>query len=225
MACSCKCGSGGGVFVGLITTVVATGIAVYTMKHMRESRGNEQGVATTLAAASNPARADDPAYVLGYTMSRIDGESEELRAYAGSVVLIVNTASKCGLTPQYAGLEALYEAKKGQGFVVLGFPANNFGNQEPGTNEEIAAFCAQNYGVSFPMFAKISVKGEDIHPLYARLTGQPAPIGGEIAWNFDKFLVDRSGRVVARFGPRTAPNDAALNEAIDRLLKGEPVGG
>lgn len=157
--------------------------------------------------------------VLGFTMKRLNGSEESLGAYKGKVILIVNTASKCGLTPQYKGLESLYEAKKDAGFVILGFPANNFMGQEPGTDAEISEFCAKNYGVTFPMFSKISVKGADQHPLYKTLTGLPEPLGGEIKWNFDKFLVDKSGKVVARFGPKTAPDDKDLVAKIDELVK------
>jgi len=158
------------------------------------------------------------ANVLDHTVTTIEGEPRALNAYAGDVVLIVNTASKCGLTPQYEGLQALYESHKDEGFVVLGFPANNFGNQEPGSDDEIETFCEQRYGVSFPMFSKISVKGDDIHPLYKQLTGMPEPIGGEVQWNFQKYVVDRDGRVVAKFGPRTAPDDPELVGLIESLL-------
>ncbi|TVQ63069.1 MAG: glutathione peroxidase [Phycisphaerales bacterium] len=163
--------------------------------------------------------------VLDFTMNRIDGTPQDLAEFRGDVVLIVNTASRCGMTPQYRGLEDLYREKKDEGFVVLGFPANNFMGQEPGTDEDIAAFCERNYGVTFPLFSKIIVKGDDMHPLYKRLTSQPAPVGGEIQWNFDKFLVDRQGRVVARFGPRTAPTDPAFVEAVEGLLAEASVGG
>jgi glutathione peroxidase len=175
----------------------------------------EPGDKPTEGAVAKPA---DP-YVLTYTMKDIAGKDQDLSQYKGSVVLIVNVASKCGYTPQYKGLEALYRAKKEAGLVVLGFPANNFGAQEPGTEEEIAQFCKSKYDVTFPMFAKVSVKGEDIVPLYAQLTSQPAPIGGAISWNFNKFLVDRAGKVVARFDSRTQPDDAAMLNRIEELLK------
>ena len=146
----------------------------------------------------------------------ITGEEETLAAHAGKVLLIVNVASKCGLTPQYDGLEALYRSYGDKGFEVLGFPANDFGAQEPGTNEEIATFCRTNFSVDFPMFAKISVKEPDQHPLYAELVKtEPA---GPISWNFEKFLVGRDGAVIARFGPRVAPDDAALVGAIEEAL-------
>ncbi len=156
--------------------------------------------------------------VLQFTMPRIDGTEEPLERYRGNVLLLVNVASKCGLTPQYAALQALYEKYRGQGFEILGFPANDFMGQEPGTNEEIAQFCDLNYGVTFPLFAKISVKGEGMHPLYRVLTSLPEPIGGEVLWNFQKYLVDRDGNVVAKFDPRTAPDAPEVIEAIEQLL-------
>ncbi len=149
---------------------------------------------------------------------KIDGSAASLGDYEGSVALIVNVASACGLTPQYTGLEELYEAYRDKGFTILGFPANDFGAQEPGTNEEIATFCTTNFAVDFPMFAKISVKEPDQHPLYAELVKtEPA---GPIAWNFEKFLVGRDGAMIARFGPRTPPDDPALVAAIEAALAG-----
>jgi glutathione peroxidase len=156
--------------------------------------------------------------VLDYKMKRLDGSEQSLRDYEGQVLLLVNVASKCGLTPQYDGLEKLYAKYKGKGFSVLGFPANDFMAQEPGTDAQIAEFCRTTYGVDFPMFSKITVKGEGKHPLYQELTGMPAPIGGEVAWNFQKYLVDRKGAVVAKFDPRTAPDDPALVARIEELL-------
>ena len=166
----------------------------------------------------------------------LDGQPASLGAYAGEVLLAVNVASKCGLTPQYEGLEALYRAKKDQGLVVLGFPANNFAGQEPGTAGEIAAFCSLTYDVTFPMFSKISVKGDDRHPLYDALTAaKPEATGdkglkqkllgmfgggkaGDVTWNFEKFLINRKGEVVGRFSPDTTPDDPALLAAIDQAL-------
>ena len=146
----------------------------------------------------------------------IKGADATLGDYAGKVLLVVNVASKCGLTPQYDGLEALYRTYGARGFEVLGFPANDFGAQEPGTNEEIASFCRTNFSVDFPMFAKISVKEPDQHPLYTELVKtEPA---GPVAWNFEKFLIDRDGAVIGRFGPRTTPDDPALVEAIEAAL-------
>jgi glutathione peroxidase len=164
------------------------------------------------------------AYVLGYKVKSIDGKEVDLSQYKGKVVVITNVASKCGFTSQYEGLEKLYESKKDQGLVVLGFPANNFGSQEPGTHEEIASFCSSKFNVTFPMFEKISVKGPDQHPLYKKLAGQPEPIGGDPKWNFTKFVVDRQGNVVARFDAdkkyvRTAELEPGLLAKVDELLK------
>jgi glutathione peroxidase len=151
-------------------------------------------------------------------MKRLSGAPEDLASYRGQVVLIVNTASRCGYTPQYAKLQSLYERYADRGFVVLGFPSNDFGGQEPGTNNQIRQFCRMNYGVTFPMFSKIRVRGEDIHPLYARLTSQPPPVGGPVQWNFQKFLIDRTGRAVERFGPAIRPDDSKLVGRIEQLL-------
>lgn len=156
--------------------------------------------------------------VLEFTMRRLDGSEEPLERYKGEVVMLVNVASKCGLTPQYKGLQAIYEQYRDRGFTILGFPANDFMGQEPGTDEEIAAFCDQNYGVTFPLFSKISVKGEAMHPLYAQLTAMPEPIGGDVRWNFQKYLLDREGKVAAKFGPQTTPGDPEVTSAIESLL-------
>ncbi|MCA9292992.1 MAG: glutathione peroxidase [Phycisphaerales bacterium] len=153
-------------------------------------------------------------YVLDYTMNSIDGESVDLAQYKGKVLLFVNVASKCGNTPQYAGLEKLYRGRKDAGLVVLGFPANNFGGQEPGTDKEIKQFCTEKYSVTFPMFSKISVKGDDAHPLYQQL----ATLSEAPNWNFTKYLVDRDGQFVQRFDPRTRPDDAELEAKIEALL-------
>jgi glutathione peroxidase len=152
------------------------------------------------------------------TMQRIDGAEQPLSDYQGQVLLLVNVASKCGNTPQYEGLERLYETYRERGLAVLGFPANEFGGQEPGTDEEIQEFCSATYGVQFPMFSKIVVKGEGIHPLYERLTSMPEPIGGEVRWNFQKYLVDREGNVVQKFHPKMQPDDPELVAAIEALL-------
>ncbi len=159
--------------------------------------------------------------VYDYSPKSIDGAETPLSSYKGKVVLIVNVASKCGFTPQYKSLEALYERYRDQGFEVLGFPANNFMQQEPGTNEEIKQFCSRKYNVSFPMFSKISVKGDDQYPLYRYLTdtAQNPKTGGEIKWNFTKFLVDRNGAVIARFEPNVDPMTPAVTEAVESALK------
>jgi glutathione peroxidase len=147
----------------------------------------------------------------------ITGDSTTLADFAGKVILLVNTASKCGYTPQYAGLEALYKTYKDSGLTVIGFPANDFKQQEPGTNTEIAEFCRSNYGVTFPMMEKISVKGETQHPLYKYLTTE-SPFPGEITWNFNKFLLDREGRIVARFDTKIKPDDPQVIARIKELL-------
>ncbi len=152
------------------------------------------------------------------TVRRLDGSETTLTEWQGKVLLIVNTASQCGFTPQYAGLEALYKKYQDRGFAVLGFPCNQFGAQEPGTAADIGTFCEKNFGVSFPMFDKIDVNGVNAHPLYTRLK-QDAPglLGTEaIKWNFTKFLVDRDGKVIARYAPTTSPN--ALDSDVLQLL-------
>lgn len=155
-------------------------------------------------------------------IATLEGESSSLASYQGKALLLVNVASKCGLTPQYSGLEKLQETYGEKGFSVVGFPCNQFGGQEPGTSEEIATFCSTNYGVTFPMFEKIDVNGEDRHPIYQELTQTPDAQGnaGDIMWNFEKFLVAPSGDVVARFRPRTEPEDPVVVEAITDNLPG-----
>ena len=147
----------------------------------------------------------------------LEGKAVALKDWEGQVALVVNVASKCGLTPQYEGLEKLYRAKKEEGFVILGFPSNDFMGQEPGTPEEIRQFCTTRFDVTFPLFAKVAVKGEGKHEIYRWLTS-----GGleEPTWNFTKFLVGRDGKVIARFGPKTTPDDAELVTAIDAALGG-----
>jgi len=158
--------------------------------------------------------------VYNFTLPSIDGEPTSLSNYKGKVILLVNVASRCGFTPQYSALESIYEKYKDQGFVILGFPANNFGGQEPGTNAEIKNFCSTKYNVSFPMFAKVSVKGTDCTPLYQYLTQQANPaFTGDIKWNFTKFLVDRNGKVVARFESPVKPDSPEVVAAIEKLLK------
>jgi glutathione peroxidase len=158
--------------------------------------------------------------IYDFTMKSIDGDPVSLRSYHGKVVLLVNVASKCGFTPQYAGLEAVYEKYKDQGLVIVGVPANNFMQQEPGTNEEIKKFCSNKYNVTFPMMAKVSVLGDDKAPLYQFLTDKSAnpAIGGDIKWNFTKFLFDREGRPVARFEPAVKPDSPEVTAAIEATL-------
>ncbi len=155
-----------------------------------------------------------------FTVKNIDGQDVKLDAYKGKVMMIVNVASKCGYTPQYGGLQALYQKNKDRGFIVLGFPANNFMGQEPGTEAEIKEFCSTKYNVTFPMFAKISVVGTDQHPLYNFLTNKTTnpEFGGDISWNFNKFLVDRQGNIVARFGPKDTPEGEPITAAVEKYL-------
>lgn len=155
-----------------------------------------------------------------FTVKDIDGKDVKLDAYKGKVVMIVNVASKCGYTSQYEGMESVYKKYKDQGLVVLGFPANNFMGQEPGTEKEIKEFCSTKYGVTFPMFSKISVTGVDQHPLYTYLTSKESnpAFGGDIAWNFNKFLLDRSGKIVARFGSKDKPEGDAVTAAVEKYL-------
>lgn len=158
----------------------------------------------------------DP-YVLKYTMNAIDGTPVDLASFKGKVVLIVNTASKCGFTGQYADLEALYKKHKDAGLVILGFPSNDFMGQEPGTNEDIAKFCSTEFGVTFPMFEKITVKGDDAHPLYKQLAAQPEPIGGAPKWNFSKFVVDREGKVVLRSDARMLSRKSVESDVVAKI--------
>jgi glutathione peroxidase len=172
------------------------------------------------------------------TLKKMDGSTTDLSAYHGKVVLVVNVASKCGLTPQYKSLEALYQSKKSQGLEILGFPANNFKGQEPGSDAEISEFCSVNYDVHFPIFSKISVLGADQHPLYAALTkAQPNATGEgpfreklkdfgvnpenktDVLWNFEKFLINRKGQVIGRFSPDVAADDPRLAAAITQALE------
>jgi len=150
----------------------------------------------------------------------LSGQAERLAVYAGKVVLAVNVASKCGLTPQYTGLQALQDKYSARGFTVLGFPSNQFFNQEPGNADQIQSFCSVNYGVTFPLFAKLDVKGSKQHPLYAILSDFPDDAGkaGNVTWNFEKFLVGKDGRVVRRFRPKVVPEDQRVVEAIESLL-------
>lgn len=155
--------------------------------------------------------------IYNFTMKTLDGKSRPLAELKGKVLMIVNTASFCGYTPQYKDLEKVYQQYKEKSFIVIGFPANNFGKQEPGTDNDIAAFCERNYGVTFPMFSKIDVKGENIHPLYKYLTTE-TQFKEEIAWNFTKFIVDKEGNVVAKFASKVKPTEKEVTEKIEELL-------
>jgi glutathione peroxidase len=170
--------------------------------------------AISMLGLAASARADLP---LSGTMKSIDGEDVDLGGYQGKVVLVVNVASRCGATPQYTGLQALYDKYKDKGFVVLGFPANDFGRQEPGSDAEIKEFCSTRYDVTFPMFSKITVKGADRPKLYQVLTETADP-AGEIGWNFEKFLIGKDGKVAGRFKTRVSPDDPELMAAIEAAL-------
>ena len=177
-------------------------------------------VAMLRADEAAPTTAPANAGPLSFTVKDIDGHDVNLADYQGKVVLIVNVASKCGFTPQYAGLEKLYESKKADGLVILGFPANNFNGQEPGTDLEIKQFCTGKYDVTFPMFAKVSVKGDDKAPLWQVLTdpARGGPAAAEPGWNFNKYLVGRDGKLIAHFPSKVKPSDAELVTAVDAAL-------
>ena len=178
--------------------------------------------AYSLGFVLNPSPAEPPVEksLYDFTVKNIDGRDVKLDTYKGKVMMIVNVASKCGYTPQYEGLQALYQKNKDRGFVILGFPANNFMGQEPGTEAEIKEFCSTKYNVTFPLFAKISVTGADQHPLYTFLTNKATnpEFAGDISWNFNKFLVDRSGKIVARFGSKDTPEGETVTAAVEKYL-------
>lgn len=178
------------------------------------------GVLTTMAPADDQQKKGEHECALNFKVNDIDGKQVDLEDYEGNVVLIVNTASQCGLTPQYAGLQKMYDKYKEKGFVVLGFPCNQFGKQEPGTEAEIKQFCSSRYSVNFPMFSKLEVNGDDADPLYKYLTSKDVkPAGkGNVSWNFEKFLVDREGNLIHRFAPRTKPDDPEMLKAIEGEL-------
>jgi glutathione peroxidase len=167
--------------------------------------------ATTMLAADSKSILDIP-------LKDIDGKDTSLKAYQGKVLLMVNVASQCGLTPQYQGLQGLHEQYKDKGLAVLGFPCNDFGAQEPGSNDEIKSFCSTNYKVTFPMFDKIHVKGPEQHALYTALTGKDGAFPGDVGWNFGKFLIGKDGKPLQRFEPDVEPNDPALVKAIEEAL-------
>lgn len=170
-------------------------------------------IGTLLVAQTKKETGMQPFY--SFTMKTIDGKEKSLADYKGKVVMVVNVASFCGFTPQYKNLEAIYKKYKEQGFVVLGFPANNFGKQEPGKEEDIAAFCERNYGVTFDLFSKISVKGDDMHPLYQYLTKET---GEDIGWNFTKIVIDKEGNISARYASRVKPDSKEVTAKIESLL-------
>ncbi len=173
--------------------------------------------ASALALLAVSARASAPASFHDFTLADVDGKPQPLAAYKGLAVLVVNTASECGYTPQYAGLQELYTTYKDRGFTVLAFPANDFFGQEPGTNAQIKQFCATKYGVTFPVFSKIHVKGKEMDPLYRWLTTQEG-FAGDVSWNFNKILVSPDGKVVARFGSGVKPMSAELRAKVEAAL-------
>jgi glutathione peroxidase len=192
----------------IITLILIVSLSVYIFA----VTGKSKKIAPVIATDST---------IYSFTVKDIDGKEVPLSRYKGKVVLIVNVASKCGFTPQYEGLEKIYLKYKDQGFIILGFPANNFLFQEPGTNEEIKQFCSTKYNVTFPMFAKISVKGSDIAPLYQYLTDKTTnpQFSGSISWNFNKFLVGADGKILNRFGSKDNPEDPGVIQAIESALK------
>ena len=177
-------------------------------------------VALLFAFSTMFAATPSPKGVYDFTLDSIDGQPVSLSSYKGKVLMLVNVASKCGYTPQYTGLEKLYEQYKDKGLVIVGIPANNFGGQEPGTNEEIKTFCSRTYNVTFPMMSKVSVKGDDKTPLYQYLTDSTAnpKTGGDIQWNFTKFLVGPEGQIIARFEPKVTPDSPEVTGAIESAL-------
>lgn len=182
------------------------------MKLSRSLTGGLLAILTAMLAALAGPIQDIP-------LKDLQGRTTSLKAYQGKVVLLVNVASQCGLTPQYTALEASYRKYKDQGLVIVGVPCNDFGAQEPGSPEEIQQFCKTKYDVSFPLLEKIHVKGREQHPLYAALTGKDAKFPGDIEWNFGKFLIGRNGEVLKRFSPRTKPDDAEVSAAIEAALQ------
>jgi glutathione peroxidase len=181
------------------------------------------GLGGVLHAADAPQNKDKKMKIYDIEVKDIDGNQVKLEQYRGKVLLLVNVASQCGFTPQYEGLQKIYAKYRDQGFLVLGFPANNFGGQEPGADQEIKTFCSTRFHVTFPMFSKISVKGADKHPLYKYLTeAETDPeFAGEIKWNFNKFLVDRQGNLIARFDSPDTPEGEKVTKAIEAALKGK----
>jgi glutathione peroxidase len=164
------------------------------------------------------ALAESAASIYDIPLKDINGKSTSLKNYKGKVLLVVNVASQCGLTPQYKALESTYKKYQSQGLAILGFPCNDFGSQEPGTNEEIKTFCSTKYNVSFPLFDKLHVKGSEQHPLYTALTGKTSPFPGDVQWNFGKFLVSREGKIIKRFEPKVTPDSPEVVEAIEAAL-------
>jgi glutathione peroxidase len=206
--------------IGAALCLAVSTMALLLVKAPGATAGANAGANTGVNEGANGVGKGTAKSVYDFTLKNSKGKDVKLEEFRGQVVMLVNVASKCGYTPQYEGLQKIYERYKDQGFTILGFPANNFGAQEPGTNEEIQEFCRINYGVTFPVFSKISVKGDDQHPLYKYLTERATNpnFAGEIKWNFNKFLVGRDGRILARFDSGDKPEDAKVTQAIERAL-------
>jgi glutathione peroxidase len=203
---------------GTFTTVVALGIIAGCSPGYFWSPPDAQADETRAPVQPEGVRmASQSGTIYQFTLDDIDGKPVSLSQFRGKALLVVNTASFCGNTPQYADLQTMYERYRDQGFEILAFPANNFGRQEPGTNVEIKSFCYTKYSLTFPLFSKISVKGDDKHPLYRYLTEQ-SPFPGEVEWNFQKYLVDRTGNVVARYHHRTKPLSEDIVRDVERTL-------
>jgi glutathione peroxidase len=195
----------------VFTLIAVVAVAVILIVQAKQPMEGDMSSATPLTERS----------IHDFVMKNIDGSDVKMEEYKGKVLLIVNVASECGYTPQYEGLQKIYTKYKDQNFLVLGFPANNFGQQEPGSNEEIKTFCQRRFGVSFPVFSKISVKGSDKHPFYRFLTEKETnpEFSGEIKWNFNKFLVDKNGKIVARFDSGDEPEGDKVTQAIEQAIK------
>jgi len=199
----------------LASLLILAGIATAITACSSAPISQNEAVNTVPGPSAKPAPTANSIYE--FTMKDIDGKEVSLGDYKGKVLLVVNVATYCGNTPQYEALEKLYEADKDKGLVVLGFPANEFGAQEPGSDSEIKKFCTSKYNVSFPMFSKIVVKGDGIHPLYQWLLAN-APYHDDVEWNFGKFLIGRDGKVIGRFNPKVKPDDPELVKAVDSAL-------
>ncbi len=197
-------------------TILSCGILAAGL-FLASSCGREPEPSASPSEETAEPKPDASPNLYSFELADIDGNPVALSRFRGKVLLLVNVASKCGFTKQYEGLEALYESHRERGLEILAFPANNFGGQEPGTDAQIKEFCRATYGVAFPLFAKISVRGDDIHPLYRFLTGLPQ-FGGDIPWNFTKFLVDRQGEVIGRYEPAVAPLDERIVGDIQAAL-------
>ncbi len=206
-----------------IASLLLVSVLLACVSCEQEGPQANEPASSTMEPSAETAAGTPGASIYRFEMDNIDGTPVDIGTYSGKVLLVVNVASKCGYTPQYAGLQQLYEKYQDEGLVVLGFPANDFGSQEPGTDEEIKTFCTTNYNVAFPMFSKISVKGDDIHPLYAYLTSAESnpQYAGPITWNFNKFLIGRDGEVVGRYDSKVEPLSPQLTGDIESALARE----